>query len=75
MALRPQGTVDGRQIDTIFFGGGTPSLLSGEEVELLLRKVRKMAVVLPDAEVSLEANPGTVTRKKLEKWRAAESTG
>lgn len=71
MALGRNGTADGRQIDTIFFGGGTPSLLSGEEVELLLRKIREMTVILSDAEVSLEANPGTVTRKKLEKWRTA----
>lgn len=71
MALGPNGTAGGRRIDTIFFGGGTPSLLSGDEVDLLLRKIREMTVVLSDAEVSLEANPGTVTLKKLEKWRTA----
>lgn len=58
-------------IDTVFFGGGTPSLLSGEEVELLLEKVWELTEVSPEAEISMEANPGTVTMEKLEKWRRA----
>lgn len=70
MILGPKEAGD-YHIDTVFFGGGTPSLLSGEEVELLLGKVRELTEVLPEAEISMEANPGTVTAEKLEKWRRA----
>src|SRR5581483_6998542 len=49
-----------RRIETIFIGGGTPSLFRPESIERLLRAVRARVPVAPDAEITLEANPGTV---------------
>jgi oxygen-independent coproporphyrinogen-3 oxidase len=50
---------------TIFFGGGTPSLLSAVQFESILKTVRDSFNLTPDAELSLEANPGTVTLESL----------
>lgn len=55
--------------DTIYIGGGTPSLLSAAEVESLFASVRGAFVVAPGAEVTLEANPDDVTPGKLAAWR------
>ncbi len=51
---------EGRRAETIFFGGGTPSLMPLADLERILRQVRRDFDVAPEAEVSLEANPGTV---------------
>ena len=61
----------GRRIGSIFFGGGTPSLLSGEGFDMLLTAFRTRLPVLPDAEITLEANPGTVEADKFAAFRAA----
>lgn len=53
------------QVISIFFGGGTPSLLSTEELDRIMNAVRASFVVLPDAEITIECNPGTVTAEKL----------
>src|SRR5437764_13112257 len=45
-------------IDTIYFGGGTPSLLKSEQIERILQTVRGHFRVAPDAEVTMEMNPG-----------------
>ncbi len=50
----------GRPVYTVFFGGGTPSLLSGESVVEIMRQVRMLLPLDLNAEVTLEANPGTV---------------
>ena len=47
-------------IKSIFFGGGTPSLLTNEQFRVLMNAIKNNFLVFPDAEVSLEANPGTV---------------
>lgn len=52
-------------VDTIYFGGGTPSLLSAAQLEILLRIVSERFTVSPRAEVTMEMNPGTVTPEKL----------
>jgi len=57
-------------VHTIFFGGGTPSLLKGEQFEVILQVVDDHFEVLPDSEVSLEANPGTVSLEYLKALRA-----
>ncbi len=57
--------------DTIYFGGGTPSLLSGEEVERILDACRESFAVTADAEVTLEANPESVNPNLLQAYRAA----
>ena len=60
----------GSRIETIFFGGGTPSLVPAELPAALLARIRKDANVATDAEISLEANPGTLTDEKLRAYRA-----
>ena len=55
----------GLRADTIFFGGGTPSLLTPTELERILRTVRAAFELLPDAEVTMEANPETVDQAYL----------
>ncbi len=50
----------GRPVPTVFFGGGTPSLLPIGEVERIISAIRDQFAVEPEAEVALEANPGTV---------------
>ena len=61
----------GRRVSSIFFGGGTPSLLSARAVDDILSAVRARLVVEPDAEVTLEANPGTAEAHKFAGFRAA----
>lgn len=61
----------GRPADTIFFGGGTPSLLEPAEVGRLITACRETFTVTPDAEVTLETNPETATVEKLEGFLAA----
>ncbi|MCM8613256.1 radical SAM family heme chaperone HemW [Accumulibacter sp.] len=61
----------GRRIDSIFIGGGTPSLLSGGAVEELLAALRSRLPLLPGAEITLEANPGTIESGSFAAYRAA----
>jgi len=61
----------GRRISSIFFGGGTPSLLSGAAVDHILAAVRARMPLAPDAEITLEANPGTVEAGRFGEYRAA----
>ncbi len=51
------GLVGKRQVDTVFFGGGTPSLLTGRDIAHVLRTIGDAFALAPDAEISLEANP------------------
>ncbi|MBQ8689223.1 MAG: radical SAM family heme chaperone HemW [Clostridia bacterium] len=53
------------KIDTVFFGGGTPSLLTESEFKKVVSAIRKSFDISPDAEFTVEANPGTVTYEKL----------
>ena len=61
----------GRKVYTVFFGGGTPSLLSGESVEQILRSVRMLLPLDIGAEITLEANPGTVEAARFAAYREA----
>jgi oxygen-independent coproporphyrinogen-3 oxidase len=61
---------DGSRADTIYFGGGTPSLLEPSEVAGIIDVCRASWDVAPGAEVTLEANPETVTPERLEAFRA-----
>ena len=61
----------GRRIFSLFIGGGTPSLFSAAAIDRLLGEVRARVPLAPDAEVTLEANPGTFERAKFEGFRAA----
>lgn len=53
------GRAGARPVDTVFFGGGTPSLLSGEALARLIAAIRRHLPLAPNAEITLEANPGT----------------
>ena len=62
---------DGSAADTIFFGGGTPSLLEPSEIAAIVSACRSAFDVTADAEITLEANPETVTPDRLAGFRAA----
>ena len=54
-----------RIVTSIFIGGGTPSLLSGDSIRQLMEHIREGFRLAPDAEITMEVNPGTVTAEKL----------
>lgn len=60
-----------RRITTVFWGGGTPSILPGEEILRIMEKLKSSSEFLETAEITIEANPGTVTKEKLLLWKAA----
>jgi oxygen-independent coproporphyrinogen III oxidase len=62
---------DAAPADTIFFGGGTPSLLEPAEIAAIVDRCRTSFAVSPTAEVTLEANPETVTTERLKAFRDA----
>jgi putative oxygen-independent coproporphyrinogen III oxidase len=64
----------GRKIHTVFFGGGTPSLFSPEGIDRILTGVRTLTQLVPGAEITLEANPGTVEAARFAGFRAAGVT-
>jgi oxygen-independent coproporphyrinogen-3 oxidase len=61
----------GRPLVSVFFGGGTPSLLSPAAIDELLAAFRALAILSPEAEITLEANPGTSEAGKFAGFRAA----
>jgi putative oxygen-independent coproporphyrinogen III oxidase len=61
----------GREIISIFLGGGTPSLFSPNAIARVLDATHKHLTVAPDAEVTMEANPGTIERGRFAEYRAA----
>ena len=58
-------------VDTIFIGGGTPSVLDAERIEEILCKLKEKFAISNDCECTIEVNPGTVDFTKLEKYREA----
>ncbi|WP_300667717.1 radical SAM family heme chaperone HemW [Desulfoluna sp.] len=71
MALVAEALPDAGGFDTVYFGGGTPSLLEPSEVAGVLDAVQRHFTVADDVEVTLEVNPGTVTPEKLAGFRHA----
>lgn len=61
----------GRPVRTLFFGGGTPSLFSAASIDALLSAIRARVTLTADAEITLEANPGTFEARKFADFRAA----
>jgi len=57
-------------IDSIFFGGGTPTMLNTGQFETILQQIRRTFVVEEDCEVTTEANPGTVNARSVQELRA-----
>jgi oxygen-independent coproporphyrinogen III oxidase len=61
--------LQGEKINTIYFGGGTPSLLEISELKLILESIHKNYKVDTDAEVTLESNPDDISPEKLKAWK------
>jgi oxygen-independent coproporphyrinogen-3 oxidase len=64
-----QNYFQGHAIETIYFGGGTPSLLEQEELHTILDRLRRLFSIHPQAEYTLEANPDDITAEKLAGWK------
>ena len=58
-------------VATVYFGGGTPSLLEPEELNGIMHRLRTLFPVGPGAEITLEANPDDISMERLEAWKAA----
>ena len=58
-------------VETIYFGGGTPSLCTKEEIVNIISGIRSTHLVAEDAEITLEANPDDITTGKLKEWKEA----
>jgi oxygen-independent coproporphyrinogen-3 oxidase len=58
-------------VETIYFGGGTPSLLAHNDIALLLQVLAGAFAIAPGAEITLEANPDDITSERLRAWRTA----
>jgi oxygen-independent coproporphyrinogen-3 oxidase len=59
---------DDHEIDTIYFGGGTPSLLSTDELKSIFETLHKKFNISPAAEITLEANPDDINKPVLQQW-------
>jgi oxygen-independent coproporphyrinogen III oxidase len=68
-ASREKEYLAGEALDTIYFGGGTPSILEIGDLELLLTTIRKDYSITPGVEITLEANPDDISAEKLRAWR------
>ncbi len=64
----------GRPVVSVFIGGGTPSLFSPDSIDRLLADIRARLPLVPDCEITLEANPGTFERDRFRAFRAAGVT-
>ncbi len=71
MELAAKGPEKPELVDTVFFGGGTPSLLTPEEIGKILERVDSLWGVSGEPEITIEANPGTLSKEKLEGYRTA----
>jgi oxygen-independent coproporphyrinogen-3 oxidase len=58
-------------IETIYFGGGTPSLCDSGEIKSIIGKIHQHFPVSPSAEITLEANPDDITEEKIKDWKEA----
>ena len=63
--------LDNETIETIYFGGGTPSLLSIDDINLILSSLNENYNISDSAEISFEANPDDITIEKLDGWKNA----
>ena len=63
--------VAGRKVSSVFFGGGTPSLMSADGFSRLMDAVRRTVTLTEDCEISMEANPGTVEQDRFKAYAAA----
>src|SRR6201995_375471 len=66
-----QDYIEGEAVQTVYFGGGTPSLLEIEEIQPILQRINASFSIVPGAEITLEANPDDITSARLKAWRQA----
>lgn len=66
-----QGYLIQKHLDSIYFGGGTPSLLSAGDLERIFAALKRYFSWTPEAEITLEANPDDITAGALRMWKAA----
>jgi len=64
-----QSYLEGKTIETIYFGGGTPSMLEPEFLTMLLETIRRYYPINAQAEITLEANPDDITEQSLQEWK------
>ena len=74
LAREIESAGDGGRADSVFFGGGTPSVLDPADVRTLIARCASSFALDPAAEITLEANPETASRPRLEGYRAAGVT-
>ena len=65
------GYLENQNIESIYFGGGTPSLLTNQEIERILNKINDLFMVNSDVEITLEANPDDLSKERLESLAAS----
>lgn len=70
--LLPKNYLDNEKVETIYFGGGTPSLLNIEDIKTLLSATDQYFNIAQNAEITLEANPDDVSNIKLQEWKLAK---
>ena len=58
-----------KELQTIYFGGGTPSLLTADEINRIFEELHRHFTIAPDAEVTLESNPDDLTKEKIANFR------
>ena len=63
------GVLSQRKVNTIYFGGGTPSIINEFFIGKILEKIKEKFFVCDDAEITIEINPGTISREKLEYYK------
>ena len=61
--------LEGKPVESIYFGGGTPSILNEQELSLLLKEIRANYQVNSEAEITIETNPDDITQEKLTTWK------
>lgn len=64
-----RGYLQGQQMETIYFGGGTPSALPAEDIRLLLDTIHRLHNVSQSPEITLEANPDDITVENVARWK------
>jgi oxygen-independent coproporphyrinogen III oxidase len=68
--LLPQTFIETKNIDTIYFGGGTPSILQVEDLQAILNAIKQKFSLAKEAEITLEANPDDINPTILQQWKA-----
>lgn len=69
--IRTCGDFSDYVVTSVFIGGGTPSVLPGEWMEQMMEEIRRQFHIHPEAEITTEANPGTVDKEKMKCYRKA----